>query len=117
VDLPTSLLTSFGQRLEEVLWIHIIQENILTAIASTHHIIFGVRSAYLFLLQFVGLDLLADWVASFERRLDLAKVSLRPIARPTKSWPRCAYTSAMRAGAWADANRKRAVDRRNHRQS
>ena len=39
----------------------------------------------LFLLQFVGVDLPADWVASFERGLDLPKVLFPPIARPAKS--------------------------------
>jgi len=39
MHLKTGLLARFGQRLEEILPIHIIQENVLSPVAPTHHMV------------------------------------------------------------------------------
>lgn len=43
MDLKPRFLASLGQRLEEVVAIHIIQENVLAAISTAHHMIDRAR--------------------------------------------------------------------------
>jgi len=41
VNLPICFLARFGQRLDEILTVHVIQENILPPVAPAHHMIHG----------------------------------------------------------------------------
>src|ERR1044071_9301611 len=98
VNLPTGLLTSFGQRLEEVVSIHVIQENILTPIASTHHMVHRPRV----------LNAQLPWHgASLQRPALICQATCSPAIR-TVLWvdpamglahPRCPSQSATRGRA------------------
>ena len=39
MNLPTALLASLCQRLEEILSIHVVQVNILPTVATAHHVV------------------------------------------------------------------------------
>ena len=41
MDSPTGLLTGFGQRLEEIVTIHLVQEDVFPAVAPAHHMVDG----------------------------------------------------------------------------
>src|SRR3954466_483654 len=39
MDLPIGLLTGLGQRLEEVVPVHIVEEDVVALVAAAHHVI------------------------------------------------------------------------------
>ena len=43
MHLPVCLLTRLGQRLEEILPVHIIQKNVLPPVATAHDVVIGPR--------------------------------------------------------------------------
>jgi hypothetical protein len=43
MHLPVGLLTPFGQCLDKVVPIHIVEENVIALVATAHHVIHGTR--------------------------------------------------------------------------
>ena len=43
MHLPIGFLARLGQRLDEVLPVHVVQENLLPPVATAHHVIHGPR--------------------------------------------------------------------------
>jgi len=41
LNLPPGLLTSLGQRLEEIVAVHIVPEDVFPAVAPAHHMVDG----------------------------------------------------------------------------